>query len=187
MAHFHKTNEEIEQEAALIEKAKINLQEFEVLYNRYFDDIYYFVYHRVSGNDIASDITSQVFMKAMHYLKKFKHKGVPFSAWLYRIASNEVNQYYRKTKKHITISIEESGLKNLLSEFDSARVNEDREMLMKALAELPEDAVNMMQMRFFENRPFAEIAGIVGITENNAKVKVYRILDKLKKIMDKLE
>ncbi|MFH2141102.1 MAG: sigma-70 family RNA polymerase sigma factor [Bacteroidota bacterium] len=186
MTIYHKTSIEITLEVQQVEKAKLNHVDFEPLYNNYFNSIFNFVFHRVSNYDIAGDITSQVFLKALYNIKNYKHKGVPFSAWLFRIASNEINQYYRDKKKRISISIDESSIGNFLSEFDNYDIKENRDIVFIALGKLPSDAVDLIQMRFFEDYSFKEIADILGITENNSKVKVYRILDKMKSIINKM-
>ena len=74
-----------------MEAARDNPAAFGVLYEKYFRQIYLFVFRRTDDEDIAADLTSEVFLKAMLSLKNLKFQGVPFSAWLYRIASNEIN------------------------------------------------------------------------------------------------
>jgi len=179
----NKTDIELKQEFALIIKAQKDLRYFEHLYNRYFKAIFLFIFKRTSDSNIAADISSTVFLKAMVNIKRYEYKGVPFSAWLYRIASNEVNQYYRKTKKEKTVSIDETGLINVLSEIKIDNNEEKQELLFKALGQLPDKINQLIQLRFFEGRSFKEVANILGITENNAKVKVYRAIDKLRKLM----
>lgn len=186
MASHHKTKEEIDLELQQIEKARNNPICFEPLYNNYFDSIYRFVYNRISSYDQAGDITSQVFLKALQHLNSYTYKGVPFSAWLFRIASNEVNQYYRNQKKCISLSIDEVHIENFITEVDDTENANKKKLIFTALSRLPRSSVDLIQMRFFEDYSFREIADISGITENNAKVKVYRILDKIKKIMHKL-
>jgi len=112
---------------------------------------------------------------------------LPFSSWLYRIALNELNDFFRKNATKRTVNLEDNVI-NLLTADRSS--NEDAEehqqklgMLKKAIQQLQAEDFLYIEMRFFEGRPFAEIAEILEITENNAKVKTYRILEKLKKIM----
>ena len=66
-----------------------------MLYDKHYKAIYLFIFHRIYDKEITADLTSQVFLKALINLKTFKYKNVPFKAWLMRIASNEVGQYYR--------------------------------------------------------------------------------------------
>lgn len=187
MANYHKTSDEINLEIKQIDKAKKNPMDFEPLYNAYFDSVYKFVFNRVSSYDQAGDISSQVFLKALQHLNNYTFKGVPFSAWLFRIASNEVNQFYRDRKKCISISIDEVQLKSFIDEFDDNDHSIDKDIVLKAIGQLPKSSVDLIQMRFFEDHSFREIADIYNITENNAKVKVYRILEKIKKMMTKIK
>lgn len=178
-----KTDSEIKQEFALILQAQKNPKYFEPLYNRYFKAIYLFIYKRTSDYDIAGDITSLVFLKALTNINRYVYKGVPFSAWLYRIASNEVNLYYRNTKKEKVVSIDESGLLNILSEIKIENDDEKQQKLFKALNSLKDNLNQIVQLRFFEEKSFKEIGDILGITENNAKVKLYRAIDKIRNLM----
>jgi RNA polymerase sigma-70 factor (ECF subfamily) len=177
----HIAADQIRQEYRLVEAAKQNPQRFGVLYERYYKQIFLFVYKRVGEEDPAADVTSQVFLKAMLNLKKYKFKGVPFSAWLYRIAVNEVNQYFRETKAQRQVNIESSQLPALMEEIQEVLHEDQMPALVAMLDQLPPDDLQMVELRFFEKLPFAEIAEILNITENNAKVRMYRILGRMKK------
>jgi RNA polymerase sigma-70 factor (ECF subfamily) len=131
----------------------------------------------------ASDITSQVFLKALVNLNQFKFRGFPFSSWLYKIALNEVNQFYRKNKNRRTINVDEHQLKDIVEEAGELFDEVKRGMLLRVLASLDEAKLVLIEMRFFEKRSFREISEILNITENNAKVKTYRVLDEMKKKM----
>lgn len=178
---YHRTEAEIESEAKVIDESKKDPQKFEPLYNKYFESIYRFVAQRLIDESTADEITAQVFYKALLNIKKYKHQGVPFSAWLYRIATNELNTFFRKNAKQRTVNIDSENLGGLLQDVKTA----DKEHLFVAMEEAiqtldPPDLM-LLEMRYFENRAFKEIGVILGITENNAKVKLYRILDKIKK------
>jgi len=183
MSNYHQSKREICEEMVLIDESKNDPSKFEPLYNKYFEPIYRFVAQRLDDSSIADDITSQVFYKALLNIQKYKHKGVPFSAWLYRIASNELNGFFRKNSVHRTVNIDSSNVNQLLEEIES----DDKEMLFvaldKAIQGLKEKQLMLLEMRFFEKRSFKEIGLILGITENNAKVRLYRVLDKVKKYM----
>ncbi|MCB9231948.1 MAG: sigma-70 family RNA polymerase sigma factor [Bacteroidia bacterium] len=183
----------ISQEALLeelkqIEAAKQNPQRFGVLYEKYYKQIFLFVYKRTGDEDTCGDVTSQVFLKAMLALPKFEYKGVPFSAWLYRIASNEVSQHFRDQKKERSVSIEKDGVERVLAavaeEEGSDLVDEFREALLETLEELSESDLQLIEMRYFEKRPFQEVAYILGLSETNAKVRCGRILMRMRKKME---
>ncbi|MDO9000331.1 MAG: sigma-70 family RNA polymerase sigma factor [Bacteroidota bacterium] len=168
-----------------IEESKTNPQCFEPLYVKYYEPILKFIYKRVESFDDTKEIVAIVFTKALINITKYKDQGFPFSSWLYRISINEINQFYRDTKKMRAISIDENGIQNLAAETDT----EKREMishLKAALNYLSEDEYMIIELRYFEERPFSEVGEILGITENNAKVKTYRIIEKLKGVFEKV-
>lgn len=184
---YHKSDQEVIAEQAIIEQSKENPRAFEKVYNAYYKQILQFVYQRLDSKETAIDITQNTFLKALQNLPKYQFKGLPFSSWLYRIALNELNDFFRKNATKRTVNLEDNVINLLTTDTTS---NEDAEehqqklgMLKKAIQQLQAEDFLYIEMRFFEGRPFAEIAEILEITENNAKVKTYRILEKLKKIM----
>lgn len=177
---FHKTTTDIELELEQVKAAQKDSRKFEVLYNRYHEQIFRYVYARVENKHLASDLTSQTFYKAMLNLENYSFKGVPFSSWLYRIVFNEMNMHFRKASRSRVVNIETHLTTELFSEMEEDVDEERLNKLGRALADLPEERLSLIEMRFFEQRSFKEIAQIMGITENNAKVKVYRTLDKIK-------
>lgn len=172
---------EIEAEWQQVQAAQQNAALFRPLYDRYYEPIFRFVFRRCADESLTADLCSQVFLKAIQQLKKYQYKGVPFSAWLYRIASNEVAQHFRKAKKNRVVSIEDNTLNNVAEEIDETPNEDLQATLLTALDGLKEKDLQLIEMRFFEQRPFKEIADILDITESNAKVKTYRILERLKK------
>ncbi len=181
---YHIAEEQIVSEQRTIEEAKANPARFEVLYNRYYEPILQFVYKRVEGKEAAFDITSQVFLNAMTNIQGYKFMGMPFSSWLYRIAVNEINQMFRSDKVKRAVNIDEDELRYVADELKTGDETEERyQMLAEALGELDEDELQLVELRFFEKRPFKEIGEILNITENNSKVKLYRIIDKMKKTL----
>ena len=177
---YHKTKEELEQELKQVEAAKADPARFGVLYDKYYKPIFIFIYRRTEDEELTADLASIVFMKAMINIKKYEFKGVPFSAWLFRIAFNEINMYFRKHNAERVVSLEKADISTIIDDIEKDDTEENQRVIMSALSHLPEDAVQLIELRFFEKRSFSEVGDILGITENNAKVKVYRILDKLK-------
>ena len=177
------SEEAMQKEWTVIRAAQKDPAKFRPLYDQYFEPIFRFIFRRTASENLSADICSQVFLKAIQQIGKYQFKGVPFSAWLYRIASNEVAQHYRNTQKNRVISLETTHLNDLIDEMSQGLKENYQNALILALDELRESDVQLIEMRFFEQRPFKEIADIIGITESNAKVKTYRILEKLKKII----
>ena len=190
-ARMQSSNKTVSQEAMQaewleVQAAQRNPAHFRPLYDRYFQQIFRFVFKRTADENIASDVCSQVFLKAMQKLGTYEYKGVPFSAWLYRIASNEVAQHFRNTQKNRVVTVEDHTFSDLIDEVnEEGDFEKTRQKMLAALQQLKESDMVMIEMRFFEERPFKEIADILNITESNAKVKTYRILEKMKKLMKK--
>jgi RNA polymerase sigma-70 factor (ECF subfamily) len=114
-------------------------------------------------------------------LSQFKFKGTPFSSWLYRIALNEINMMYRKDKVQRSIKTDEQELKSVIQEISpDDDIDEQYKKVEEVLNDFAEEDVQLIELRFFEKRAFKEIGDILNMTENNAKVKLYRLLDKLK-------
>ncbi|MBS1658329.1 MAG: sigma-70 family RNA polymerase sigma factor [Chitinophagales bacterium] len=164
-----------------IEAAKKDPRQFRYLYDKYYKEIFLFVNRRTDDEHITADITQTVFLKALQNLKNYEYRGIPFSAWLYRIAGNEVMQHFRDNSKVRTVCLETGDVDEMLEENNSGIDPEKREQVFAAIKKLAPPDLEMIEMRFFEKRSFKEIADIKGITENNAKVKTYRILEKMKK------
>jgi RNA polymerase sigma-70 factor (ECF subfamily) len=179
----HQSPEQLQAELADIRRAQENSAAFEILYNRYFEMIVRFIYQRVDTKDEAFEIAQQVFLKALLGIKKYTFKGVPFSAWLIRIALNEMNMMFRSNKAKRAVNIDDTQLRYIAEEFDDG-INEERHaMIATALAKLEEEDLVLIEMRFFEKRQFKEIASIYNITEANAKARLYRVIEKIKHIL----
>jgi len=185
--HFHHTDQQLNEELIIIQAAKVNPERFAPLYDKYYKKIFNYVYQRMDSKDTAFDITGQVFLKALTNLNRYEYKGVPFASWLYRIAHNEVMQLFRSQKDKRAINADISDLRYICEESEELFFEEYIPAIKKLIKELNEDDLQLVELRFFEKRPFKEIAEILDITEVNAKVKMYRIVEKLKKSLCKLK
>ena len=178
---YHQPSGQIAEEQLLIGEAKKDSSKFAPLYKKYHEQIFLFILRRVESEDTAADITSQVFLKALTNLSKYKDMGLPFSSWLFRIARNELYDQYKQDKIEMVVSIETKGVSKIMSEIgDETKENDAR--LYAALEELNNEEMELIELRYFEKHPFKAIGEILDITENNAKVKTYRVIDKLKKL-----
>lgn len=175
------SEEEIREEYAVVERAKRDPQAFGLLYDKYFNRIFGFIYRQTDDEDITADLTSQTFLNALNHLKHFEFRGVPVAAWLYRIAGNEVNKYYRKKKKSKIFTVDEEKMIQLIDAPDDKVDDELIQRLIEYLKELPTEMLEVLQLRFFEDRDFKEIAFILNITESGAKMRTYRALDRLRR------
>ena len=178
---YHATTTDLNNENVLVEAAKKDPNQFAALYSKYYEQIFRFIYQRLDDKEQAFDSTQQVFIKALEKLPKYEFKGVPFASWLYRIASNEVVDLFRTQKAKRTVNIDSIYVYDIIEEIQESKIDEYHDKIVNIIADLPEDELQLIEMRFFEKRAFKEIAEILNLTENNAKVKTYRILEKLKK------
>jgi len=170
-------------EEAILIRSRTNPEAFKSIYTKYFKKIFLFVLHRVGEKQISADITQQVFLKALIGLSKFQFKGLPFSAWLYRIAINECNDFFRKVKKSRLVVLEDAKVEYLFEELTAENTQDELERkLPSILQQLSEEDLQLIEFRYFERKPFKEIAEILDITETHAKVKTYRTLEKMKKL-----
>jgi len=169
-------------------KAKDDSAAFRPLYEKYYRSIFLFVLHRTGDKEVSADITSQVFLKALLGLEKYQIRGLPFSSWLYRIAINECNSFFRKNNTARMVMLEDQHATRVYQEmFGDSLEEELKHKLPFILEKLKPGELHLIELRFLEGRAFKEIAEILNITETYAKVRTYRVLDKLKKLFIKHE
>lgn len=176
-------NEETMNEQEIIAKAKHDLSAFDYLYDKYFLQIYKFVMLRVRDRDIANEVVSDVFYKAMSKLHLFKWRSIPFSSWLYRIAINEISNYYRREKKkHRIVNdlILEAEEPEIEVGFDESL---SYEYIHKYIGKLSQRDQDVIVLRYMEKKSFEEIAQIFGKKEGYIRVILHRALKKLEQIL----
>lgn len=175
------TEAEIRQEYEILDRAKRDSKHFGVLYEKYFDRIFNFIYRQTDDEDLTADLCSQTFLNALNNLNRFEFRGLPLSAWFYRIAANEVNKHYRKKKTDRVFSLEEIRIKELMDQGNEGWDEDLIKQLLVYFKELPTEMLEVLELRFFEDKDFKEIAFILDITESGAKMRTYRALDRLRK------
>jgi RNA polymerase sigma-70 factor (ECF subfamily) len=178
-----KYSEEID-EKEIIKLAKKDYQAFDYIYEKYMPQIFQYVMYRVYNREVAEDIVSVVFYKAMKNLQLFHWRKIPFSAWLYRIAFNEICNYAKKEKK------QEKIRKNVLKSdpevaYEPDYQSDDRsfKFVHEYLNKLSLKDQDIITLRFFEKKSFAEISQITGKNESTLRVNLHRALKKLESIM----
>ena len=174
------SEEEIRKEQEIIERSKKDAKAFGELYEKYFDRIFNYIYRQTDDEELSGDLCSQTFVNALNNLNRYEFRGVPFSAWIYKIASNEVNKHYRKNKGKKIFSIEELKVRELIEQSDDGWDEDMINRVLQYMNELPTDMVQVLELRFFEDKDFKEIAFILDMTESGAKMRTYRALDKLR-------
>jgi RNA polymerase sigma factor (sigma-70 family) len=179
-------------EELLLDKIKKDPKEFGVLFDHYYKKIFGYALRRTVNYDLAKDIAAETFFKAFFKIKDFKWKGVSLSSWLFRIATNEINYYYRKQK------YSPGSLDLLLENDDFDIVNkegleEERERIQKELNDhddfitvqkklelLPVKYQEVISLKYFEEKSIKEIAEILGRKEGTIKSLLSRGLEKLR-------
>jgi RNA polymerase sigma-70 factor (ECF subfamily) len=184
---YHVTKEEQNSEVLIIEKSKEDRRAFKPIYEKYYEDLFRFVFKRVNSKDLTQDLVSQTFLKALDKLDEYQFKGVPFVSWLYRIAMNEVNLHYRSSHTKRTLRFDTNDLIRMFGDSHEDIIEDEKQeriqRILQTMQKLKPEDIQFIQLRFFEERPYKEIGEIIGITENNAKVKVFRIVERIKKLM----
>lgn len=154
-------------------------------YNEFVDQIFRFVYFKVSNKEIAQDLTQDSFLSVLEYLQKEGQEEVKnIRSFIFRTARNKVIDYYRK--KGRVIYSDEAVLaeeKNFIR--DDIAIKQDAKMLIEKLALLGEDDKEILTMRYVEDLGIKEIAQIVGKSQVAARVQIFRAIKKLRKIIEK--
>lgn len=174
--------QDISDEAALIEAARGDIDAFGVLYERYVDRIYNYIYYRTGNPNDAEDLTARVFFRAMRHIYDYSDRGLPFSAWLYRIAHNLVANWYRDNSRRKEIPLDD-GLnieRHKIHPEQELVALEEKERLLKILRGLPPDRQQLIILKFVEHLSNAEIGQIMGKTEGAVKSLYHRTLAALR-------
>ena len=166
------------EESELVELAKSDRQAFGELYSRYLNKIYSYVYHRTGNTHDAEDLTAKVFMRALSHIEKYSDRGLPFQAWLYRIAHNLVANWHRAHGRRKIIALDDYVAHSLQSEAPDRLAEEAHEQarLMQAVRRLPEERQQLLLLKFIERMSNAEIGIIMGRTEGAVKSLYHRTL-----------
>lgn len=169
-------------ESALIELAKKDQEAFGQLYERYSQRIYQYIYYRTSSEDDAEDLTAKTFMRAWQHIANYDDRGVPFSAWLYRIAHNLVANWHRDNSRRRIISLSDLSLWQVNEDGPeaSALLAEDRTALLRVVRRLPADRQELLALKFVEHLSNFEIGEVMGRSEGAIKSLYHRTLISLR-------
>jgi len=174
-------------EATLVELAKTDPDAFGLLYERYVDKIYHYVYYRTGNQHDAEDLTARVFIQAMKHLPRFVQRGAPFSSWLYRIAHNLVANWHRDRSRRQVVSLDRlATVGDQEAEVPLQRVaqGERQVALLAAIRRLPAERQALLILKFVEHLPNAEIGQIMGRSEGAIKSLYHRTLIGLRQEME---
>ena len=158
---------------------------FSILYRNNVQRVYSYIYYRTGNSADAEDLTSRVFQRAMKHMARFEKKGVPFIAWLYRIAHNLVANWHRDNsrKKEVPIDDQHGLVHHGLQPEASVMYAQQHHVLIKAIQTLSSDRQNLIVLKFIEEYSNAEIAAIMGRTEGAIKSLYHRTLEELRAML----
>lgn len=165
-------------EKALIERAKEDKEAFGQLYELYVDRIYNYVYYRTGNVADAEDLTAKIFVRAMKHIPRYQDQGVPFSAWLYRIAHNLVANWHRDNSRRQMVALDDITHWHVGDESPefATQLLEDKSLLLGAIRRLPSDRQELLILKFVERLSNAEIGDIMGRSEGAIKSLYHRTL-----------
>ncbi len=171
-----------EPDEVLAVRARTDRDAFGVLYERHVRRIYNYVYYRTGSSADAEDLTSRTFFQAMNNLHRYQVQGVPFSAWLFRIAHNLVANWHRDTGRHRAISTEAAvGVPDDIDgPQDVAESFEEVQELHEAVRRLAADRQQLLILKFSEQLSNDEIATIMGRSEGAIKALLHRTVKSLR-------
>ena len=174
----------MQDEESLVRRAQQHDQEaFAQLYEEYFDKIYRYVALKIGDRMEAEDITQQVFLNAIKAISSFRWRGIPFSAWLFRIAHNQVVDYLRRKTKRPTMPLDESLV---ASDYDPQLIagrKLDIERLYSAAGKLTPAQQEVISLRFAGELPIAQVAQIMGKSEGAVKALQHSAIVALRKTL----
>ncbi len=174
-------------EGIRVEAAKTSPDAFGELYELYVDRIYSYIYHRVGNVHDAEDLTSRTFYRALSHLSGYENKGVPFSAWLYRIAHNLVANWHRDRGRRPVVALDDIVLcaRADLHPESVAESNDETRLLGEAIERLEGVRRELLVLKFAEGLSNAEIGSIMGRSEGAIKSLYHRTLLALRKDLAK--
>ena len=169
---------EIEETKVLARASQGDREAFGVLYEMYVDRIFNYVYYRTGNVHDAEDLTARVFYRAMNHIHNYRDRGVPFSAWLYRIAHNLVANWHRDRSRRQEIPLPDAPVIQYKDDPPELRLihNEEREALLRLIRRLPPDRQHLLILKFVERLANAEIGQIMGRSEGAVKSLYHRTL-----------
>jgi RNA polymerase sigma factor (sigma-70 family) len=181
---------QMDNEKDLLERVKKDPHAFALIYDQNYNDVFSYVFRRLGHYEMARDLTAETFLKAFQKVGLFQWRNVPISAWLFRIATNEINLYFRRSKYKPTylddtdlhlhlpydpgIETEKAGLEKALRE------SEEFLLVQRRLLELGAKYQEVIALRYFEGKSIHEISTILRKKEGTIKSLLSRGLLKLR-------
>jgi RNA polymerase sigma-70 factor (ECF subfamily) len=163
----------------LVEAARTDREAFGILYDRYFDAIYHYIARRVGDEQIAEDLSGAVWERALTAIERYELRGVPFSAWLYRIAGNQVANHHRKRKLWTLVPF--AGQRGTTS---GATRSDERTMVREALTQLSEGDQEVLSLCYYSGLTPPEIADVLGCSPAAVHKRLHRARARLRRLIE---
>ncbi len=169
---------EFNEDEVLTSASEGDLDAFGLLYGRYVDRIFNYVYYRTGNLHDAEDLTARVFQRAMNHIKTYTDRGVPFSAWLYRIAHNLVANWHRDRSRRQEIPLDDLPVLRTKGDHPERNLvhSQEQDALLKLIRRLPAERQTLLILKFVEDMSNAEIGQIMGRSEGAVKSLYHRTL-----------
>ena len=178
-------SEVIDEDQMLVSVAGQDSEAAARLFDKYYSEILGYIYHCTFDGTVAEDLTSNVFLAVFRHLGRFRWRRIPFRAWLYRIATNEVRMHWRRQKRIKIVGLQPDDDIHAAepSADEGMTAAEEYRLLYKALLELQMKYRTVIILRYFENKAIAEICEITGRKEGTVKSQLHRGLARLQDIL----
>ena len=174
----------IHQEAELVRRAQSGDRDaFAALYRAYVQAIYRYMLVRLSNAQQAEDLTAEVFLRAVDGLPRYSNRGLPFGAWLFRIARDRLVDYYRQSARRPTLALEDSLPSELPDPGAAAEGMALTQALSEALRQLTDEQRDVIQFRYMENWSLEETAQALNKSVNAIKALQHRALGALYRLL----
>jgi len=164
------------EDETLVAAAQSDRQAFGMLYDRYFDDVYHYIAKRVGDRELAEDLTGAVWERALRALPRYEQRGVPFGAWLYRIAGNIVANHFRRQRlrRYVPFVGQVHG-RDVRGDVD------DRSVVRQALASLSESDQEIIALHYYAGMTPAEISEVLDCSTGVVHKRLQRARERLRK------
>lgn len=177
---------DLNEERDTIERCRHDLAAFGRIYEAHFDRVFAYVLHRVGDVAAAEDLTAQTFLRAMERLWQFRWRGISIANWLFRLATNEANAYFRRRKRREREMADPAvqALRSPAAEMERAQAEVEKCRLFRSLhdeiATMRATDQALLVLRYFEKKSYRDMAAILGGREGTLRMKTKRALERLR-------
>jgi RNA polymerase sigma-70 factor, ECF subfamily len=170
-------------ERELVERAKSDRQAFALLYRRYHATLARHVYRRTGDVHATEDLVSDVFLTALRTLPRFRYRGIPVRFWLLRIATNAVNRWARRKRRHPVATLPPNQLEIADAADSPTQTAADAEHAQRALLSIPPKYQAVLSLHYLEGLSVKDVAGVIGCREGTVKSRLARAREALRDVL----